>query len=60
MAGGFLGRQPVADLLLLDHAARQNLLQGRAIDLQADMDQQAALMVAQQLTSDQELERVLG
>jgi type II secretory ATPase GspE/PulE/Tfp pilus assembly ATPase PilB-like protein len=57
---GFLGRRPVTDLLLVDTAARADLRFGRQPPLAADLDQQAAALVAARVTTPGEILRVVG
>ncbi len=57
---GFRGRRPVADLLMVDGPARSALLAGHAPPLVADMDIQAAALVNARLTSEREIDRVVG
>ena len=58
--GGWRGRRAVADLLLVDHAARTALRDGAAPRLTADLDRQAADLVAAGLTTQVETVRVIG
>jgi general secretion pathway protein E len=55
--GGFLGRMPVCDLLLLDEENRARLADGLQPLLAADLDEQAAALVANGETTDAELAR---
>ena len=55
--GGFLGRVPVCDLLLFDEANRTRLAGGLPPLLAADLDEQAAGLVASGVTTDAELAR---
>ena len=58
--GGFLGRVPVTDVLDLDTANRQRLAQGQAPVLLANLDDQAAALVASGATTPAELTRSLA
>ncbi|MEK7413385.1 MAG: ATPase, T2SS/T4P/T4SS family [Planctomycetota bacterium] len=54
---GFRGRMPVCDLLVLDHTNRTRLAGGQAPLLIADLDRQAAGLVADGLTTAAEVAR---
>ncbi len=58
--GGYRGRRIVTDLMVVDHAARQRLRAGEPVAMIADMDEQAARMVAERVTDGGEVGRVLG
>lgn len=57
---GFLGRLPVCDLLLMDDANRTRLAAGEAPALAADLDTQAAALVAQGRTTAAEVQRSIA
>lgn len=57
---GFRGRRPLADLLVVDGPVRSALMAGKMPTLVADMDLQAAALVHARMTSDQEVNRVIG
>ena len=57
---GFRGRRPVTDLLLVDTTARGELRAGRTPLLAADLDRQAAALVAARVTTPAEVLRVVG
>ena len=55
--GGFLGRVPVCDLLVFDQANRTRLAGGLPPLLAADLDEQAAALIAAGATTAAEVER---
>ena len=59
-SGGFLGRRPLADFLVVDEAARAVLRQGGRPTLLADLDHQAAALVAEGATTSAEIRRLTG
>lgn len=58
--GGFLGRQAVVDWTTPSHAERLAWLKGQPPPLQADLEQQAAALVAAGGTTAAEVDRSLG
>ena len=57
--GGFLGRLPVTDLLECDSANRGKISRGEPPELSADLDHQAAALIAEGSTSIEEIARNL-